>query len=145
MKTNTEYNDLTQVSLDDLRQLWSVYWGHMPPMYVGRKMLEDSVSYKVREQNGEGLTPKQQRKLNDLISAYKRDPNSFEDRTDDMKPGTRLLRTYRGVQHTVEVIDGGYIYKGMRYSSLSKIAREITSTSWNGWRFFGLTKPRDIS
>ena len=31
--------------------------------------------------------------------------------------------------------------RAQRYSSLSTIAKTITGTSWNGWKFFGLKGP----
>ena len=58
----------------------------------------------------------------------------------DVKPvaGTRLMREYQGVQHSVTVTGDGYEYQGRPYRSLSAIARAITGTRWNGLLFFGL-------
>jgi hypothetical protein len=36
------------------------------------------------------------------------------------------------------VLDEGFAWDGKTYDSLSKIARAITGTKWNGPRFFGL-------
>ena len=60
-------------------------------------------------------------------------------RTDD-KPvtGTRLIREYQGVEHSVTALAGGFEWQGRPYRSLSAIARAITGTRWNGWTFFGL-------
>jgi DUF2924 family protein len=52
--------------------------------------------------------------------------------------GTRLLREYRGIEHTVTVLAYGFEHEGRPYRSLSAIARAITGTRWNGWTFFGL-------
>ena len=52
--------------------------------------------------------------------------------------GTMLTRTYKGAEHEVRVLKEGFEYRGDRYPSLSKIAREITGTNWNGFAFFGL-------
>ena len=54
--------------------------------------------------------------------------------------GTVLVRAYGGVEHAVTVLDDGFEYEGRRYGSLSRIAREITKTPWNGLVFFGLSK-----
>lgn len=132
--------DFKSMNLKDVRSLWASKWGHPPPLYIGRKMLEDSIQYKIRENSGEGLTRQQKQKLKELIAAYKRDAAGFETHSDDLKPGTKLVRTYKGKRHTVEIIEGGYLYNRARYGSLSKIATEITGTRWNGWRFFGLKK-----
>ena len=52
--------------------------------------------------------------------------------------GTRLIREWKGIEHTATVLDDGYEYQGRRYKSLSVIARAITDTRWNGPAFFGL-------
>lgn len=62
-----------------------------------------------------------------------------------LKPGTRLVREWRGVTHTVLVHADGVEWKGRRYQSLSMVAREITGAHWTGPRFFGLRSPRTAS
>jgi hypothetical protein len=54
-------------------------------------------------------------------------------------PGTTLTREYKGVVHTVKVLDLGFEYDGRRYKSLSAIAREITGSHWNGNLFFNIS------
>lgn len=51
-------------------------------------------------------------------------------------PGTVLTRVHGKTEHRVTVLDDGFEYKGKPYPSLSRIAREITGTSWNGFLFF---------
>jgi hypothetical protein len=53
-------------------------------------------------------------------------------------PGTALQRTYDGKTHEVLVLEKGFEFRGERYRSLSKVAREITGTPWNGLVWFGL-------
>lgn len=52
------------------------------------------------------------------------------------QPGTVLTRVHDGVEHKVIVLADGFEYGGERYRSLSKIARVITGTPWNGFLFF---------
>jgi len=52
-------------------------------------------------------------------------------------PGTVLKRIFRAAAYEVTVLDHGFEYRGQPYRSLSKIAREITGTAWNGFAFFG--------
>lgn len=54
--------------------------------------------------------------------------------------GEKISRTYKGGEHQVTVLEAGFEYQGKTYPSLSKIAREITGTNWNGFLFFGLQK-----
>lgn len=58
----------------------------------------------------------------------------------ELRTGSLIAREWQGVKHEVEVIDGGFRYKGETYDSLSKIARLITGTRWNGPKFFGLRR-----
>lgn len=57
-----------------------------------------------------------------------------------MRPGGRLLREWNGVTHVVDVIEGGFMWNGQTWRSLSAIAREITGAHWSGPRFFGLNR-----
>ena len=52
--------------------------------------------------------------------------------------GTRLVREWNGVEHTVTILADGFEWQGRKYKSLSAIARDITGTRWNGYRYFGL-------
>lgn len=56
-----------------------------------------------------------------------------------LKPGSVLTRVWDGAEIAVTVReDGRFGYAGKTYRSLSAVAKEITGTTWNGWRFFGL-------
>jgi hypothetical protein len=50
--------------------------------------------------------------------------------------GTVVTRVHGTTEHSVAVLDDGFEYRGERYRSLSKIARVITGTPWNGYLFF---------
>lgn len=127
------------ISLEELRKLWAQAWGQAPHGTMGRKMMLESLKFKQREREFGGLKPEQQKRLNDLIKSYKRNPDHF-DKAMHLKPGTRLVRTYNGKKHNVLVKTEGFEYEGHAYASLSKIANEITGSRWNGWLFFGLKK-----
>lgn len=53
--------------------------------------------------------------------------------------GTRLIREWKGVTQVVDVVDGHFIWNGVRYRSLSAVARAITGARWSGPRFFAVT------
>src|SRR6516162_5770582 len=59
-----------------------------------------------------------------------------------LKPGTRLIREWRGRSHEVLVLDDNFSWQGTHYRSLSAIARKITGTAWSGPLFFGLRSNR---
>lgn len=52
-------------------------------------------------------------------------------------PGSVIRRLYGGEIHEVTVLEDGFQYRGQCFQSLSKIARAITGTPWNGFTFFG--------
>jgi hypothetical protein len=49
-----------------------------------------------------------------------------------------LLRNQWPLCVGLRTLRDGYEFEGRKYKSLSAIAREITGTRWNGYRFFGL-------
>lgn len=56
------------------------------------------------------------------------------------RPGTTLVREYRGLRLIVTVLERGYEWNGRAFSSLSAVACAITGCHWNGRLFFGLTR-----
>src|SRR5256886_8372376 len=55
-----------------------------------------------------------------------------------IKPGSELVRTWKGKSYRVMVMTDGFAHDGRTFTSLSEIASEIAGTNWNGPRFFGL-------
>jgi hypothetical protein len=51
-------------------------------------------------------------------------------------PGHVLTRIHDGVEHKVTILSDGFEYRGEQHRSLSQIAKLITGTPWNGFRFF---------
>jgi hypothetical protein len=85
-----------------------------------------------------GLSPATRRRLAELARKFETNPNAELSGAPRIKPGTRLIRDWRGQSNRVTVLEKGYEYAGKRYSSLSQIARLITGTRWSGPLFFGL-------
>lgn len=54
--------------------------------------------------------------------------------------GSILHRTHGGMDHQVTVLEDGFEHQGERYASLSRVARAIAGTPWNGFLFFGLKR-----
>ena len=48
------------------------------------------------------------------------------------------MREWEGTLQRVVVLESGFAWNGGTYESLSKVARAITGTNWNGPRFLGL-------
>lgn len=57
-------------------------------------------------------------------------------------PGQSLRRQYKGRTLVVDVLQDGFQFDGQRYKSLSAVAKAITGSHCNGFRFFGLGENR---
>jgi hypothetical protein len=130
-----------------LKALWRDLFASEPPPY-NRRFLESRLGYRIQELAYGGLKPETVELLDALadqvgmpgrIQKGKRSPK------DRPVAGTRLIRDWKGAEHSVTVHDDFYEYQGRRYESLSVIARFITGTRWNGWVFFGLRNQRGRS
>ncbi len=130
---------MQKIPLNELRQTWAVAWGKQPHGTMGRTMMIESLKFKQWEQETGGLKTEQKNRLNDLIKTYKRNQEGFDKKV-DLKPGTRLVRTWKNKKYCVTVMRDSFEYDGQNYKSLSKIANEITGKRWNGWVFFGVKK-----
>jgi hypothetical protein len=53
-------------------------------------------------------------------------------------PGTAIVRKYKGRTFRVLVMTDCFEFEGERYKSLSAVAKQITGTHVNGFRFFAL-------
>jgi hypothetical protein len=64
-------------------------------------------------------------------SASGRGPRSPSDqarRIPKLEPGTILIREWSGIKHQVVILENGVSLRGHHYRSLSKVARQITSS-----------------
>jgi len=127
------------LSRQELTSKWEDAWGKKAPPKLGRKMMLLSLQFRQWESDTSGLNHKDQKRLDKLISSYKSNPNYFEKgKQTSLTVGTRIIKTYKGKKHIVTVLEKGFDYEGQTYSSLSKLAFEITGTKWNGRVFFNL-------
>ncbi len=133
-----EIDRIRSLGLDDLRTLWRITFRSSPPKGFTKDLTARFICWHIQEQAFGGLDPQTAK----VLDGYVRN-NKPPDRR--LKAGTVLVREYQGERHTVTVVPGGYVWRENTYASLSTIARAITSTAWNGPRFFGLRNRRDES
>jgi len=53
-------------------------------------------------------------------------------------PGNVIASQYKGQSLCVNVLEVGFEYEGLRYRTLSAVAKAITGSHLNGYAFFGL-------
>jgi len=132
--------ELEVLAKDELRRRWAESFNVAVPSRASREFLQRSLAYRLQEQVLGGLTPRLRNRLAKLAGAFEKDPRFAPRPEPSFKPGTRLIREWKGEIHEVEVLEGGFSWRGHHYTNLSRIAREITGTRWSGPLFFGLKK-----
>jgi hypothetical protein len=121
-----------------LKAKWRELFDTEPPPY-NRRFLESRLAYRIQELTYGGLSQEALERLDAIADELEgKAPKRRSALQDRPIAGTRLLREYQGVEHSVTVRHSDFEYQGRPYKSLSAIARHITGTSWNGHVFFGL-------
>lgn len=137
---------------EELAVLWQRRWRRPPPKGLSRRLLEGNAAWLLQAEVSGGLSAAIRRRLEALARSVESDSEeAVNGRLSTAavlpagcrkpRPGSRLVRQWQGRSHVVEVIHGGFVYKGQHYTSLTSIARAITGAHWSGPRFFGLNTP----
>lgn len=136
-------SDLLKMNRSELHSLWKSFFSTVPP--VSQSALILPIAYAFQKKQFGGLAQKNITLLNRYAKLLHSD-NSIQKRTNaySLREGTLLTRDYKGSVYTVFVSKDGFTYNKVLYSSLSGVANAITGKSWNGYRFFGLKKTKDV-
>lgn len=130
---------LKAMSVKELKAEWKTLFD-APAPNNSRTFLENRLAYRIQELTYGG-PDKQTRRLLELLADEVEGTLTRKTRIADPRNpvvGTKLIREWDGIAHTVTVLKDGFECDGKRYKSLSAVARSITGTRWNGYRFFGL-------
>jgi hypothetical protein len=133
-----ELDRLPTMPIADLRKRYLELLRAEPPKAFGPDLLRRSIAHRIQEKAYGGLSRSTQRLLDQMIKTYAAKPNGKIVLPRQIKPGSELVRTWKGKSYRVMVMADGFAYEGETFASLSEIASEITGTRWNGPRFFGL-------
>ena len=134
-----EIERIRSLGLDELRARWRATFRSSPPPAFTKDLVARFLCWHIQEQAFGELAFE----IATLLDGVARGDKPAMDRR--LKVGTVLVREYQGERHTVTVVLGGYAWRDTTYTSLSMVARAITGTSWNGYRFFGLETGRSRS
>ncbi len=132
--------ELERASPAELRARWERAYKHPAPKRASRDLLLRALAYHIQERVEGGLSKAARKRLDHLANPKGNDSRPPRPALPRLRPGTHLIREWRGAVHQVTVSEDGFDYRGARYASLSRIAREITGTRWSGPLFFGLRK-----
>ena len=128
-----EIDRVRSLTGDALRRRWRAVFGRPVPQHLTADLLRRMIADRLQE---EAFGTLDRDTLKVLDGLARRDGSRSAER--NLKIGTVLIRDYQGRRHTVTVAPEGYVWEGNSYSSLSAVARAITSAVWSGPRFFAL-------
>lgn len=130
---------LKDMTVPQLKAEWEKLFAAAPPNN-SRAFLEQRLAYRIQELTYGGLSKPVTRLLDALADEVEGKKVRKTVIADPRNPvtGTKLVREWDGAEHVVTVLQDGFDWQGRRYKSLSAVARDITGTQWNGYRFFGL-------
>ena len=130
---------LKAMSVNELKAEWQTLF-NAPAPNNSHRFLESRLAYRIQELTYGGPDKQTRRMLDLLADEVEGTLTRKAQIADPRNPvvGTKLIREWDGVAHTVTVLKDGFDWRGQRYKSLSAVARAITGTRWNGYRFFGL-------
>ncbi len=137
---------LKAMSVRELKADWAKLFGTEAPNN-SRPFLEQRLAYRIQELTFGGLSKPARQLLDALADEVEGKKVRKSVISDPRNPviGTRLVREWNGVEHVITVLRDGFDWQGQRYKTLSAIARKITGTQWNGYRFFGLRERKDAA
>jgi hypothetical protein len=117
-----------------LRELWRKSFDRPASPRLRRELMLPILAFRIQELSRGGLSAQTRGKLTETIgklsTSSHRAPRRF-------RPGTRIVREWKGKVHEVTITDDGFEYEGETFKSLSPIACRITGTHWSGPAFFG--------
>jgi DUF2924 family protein len=140
-----ELDRLATMPIAQLRVRYREVFRTDPPKAFGPDLLRRSIAHRIQEKAYGGLSRSTQRLLDQMMKAYVAKPNGKIVLPRRIKPGSVLVREWKGKSHRVMVLAEGFAYDSETYSNLSEIAVLITGTRWNGPRFFGLRSKAEES
>lgn len=133
-----ELDRLATAPIVELRKRYREVFRTDPPKAFGPDLLRRSIAHRIQEKAHGGLSGPTKRLLYQLVKAMAAKPNGRLELPRRIKPGSELVRTWKGKTYRVVVRPDGFAYDGKTYAGLSEIASLIAGTNWNGPRFFGL-------
>jgi hypothetical protein len=135
--------ELETMSPAQLRAAWRESWRRPAPDFAP-DLLRRGIAWKLQSRVHGVLPPQTRRILHAYGERLRQGEPITNVRSISLKPGTRLVRSWRGKTHQVIVLESGYEHEERRYGSLTQIASAITGSRWSGPAFFGLKKRHQV-
>jgi hypothetical protein len=118
-----ELTSLSQMPLAELRRTWQRHHPRISlPDRLPRDLLVRSIAWQLQATVHGDTAPAVTRQLDRLAAQLARSGDLDLEREVRLKPGTKLLRAWRGRTLQVLVLEDGYLFEDRRYASLSHVA-----------------------
>ena len=127
---------LATMSPAQLRAEWRRVHRTAPPPFTPELLLR-GIAYRLQERVHGGVSAKTVRAIRRLAEQNRETAGESIGKV-NVKPGTRLVRSWNGTTYSVLVTNEGFMLDGKRFKSLSQVAQAITGVHWSGPRFFGV-------
>lgn len=137
MSLDAQLAALSAISPAALRAAWRDTYRTAPPD-ITPELMARAVASRLQERRYGGLPTSVTREIARLTTRLRKTDDVVAIHDVRLKPGTRLVRGWHGRTVNVLVTADGFEFDGHQYSSLTRIAHEVTGTRWSGPRFFGL-------
>jgi hypothetical protein len=135
--------ELETMSPAQLRAVWRESWRRPAPDFAP-DLLRRGIAWKLQSRV-HGVLPSDTKRILEAAADRLRNGAPITSvKSITLKPGTRLVRSWRGKTHQVIVLESGYEHEERRYTSLTQIASAITGSRWSGPVFFGLKKRHQV-
>jgi hypothetical protein len=152
---SVQVNELRDMSVGALREKYEELFNE-PPRSRNKQNLIKRIAYRMQEQLEGSLSERARKRAAELADEahirIREQPGAPGEDTPVTVPaqvkrdsrlppaGTVLVREFGGKRHEVTLREQDVLYAGKSYRSLSSVARAISGTPWNGFRFFALTR-----
>jgi len=131
---------LPTLNKPQLLEIWAENFKTPPPPNLRKDLMVPILAYRIQEREYGGLSHRARARLKEIGVSLRNHKGTVRNTDSAPGTGTKLIRSWKGEVHEVLATENGYVYRGKTYSSLSRIAREITGTRWSGPLFFGVKK-----
>jgi hypothetical protein len=132
--------DANKSDVSGLREAWQRLHRMEAPAALSPDFLRRDITYRQQVDRQGGLSARARQRLATLAGGDAAQSSPPRTATPRIKPGSTLLREWRGRTYTVLALEDGFEMSGQRFTSLSEIAHHITGAHWSGPRFFGLRR-----
>jgi len=128
----TDIKQLNTMNTTELKKMFLRYFRYTP-IKRGKEFYVSSIAYRMQELEFGGL-PTTTKNL--LIQMHTK---TAPQKKKTIAPiGTRIIKTYKGQEYVVRVLENGFDLDGKHFKTLSGMAKKITGMKISGKVFFNL-------